>query len=1024
MNLIANSGIQYFTTSLKVNLNDNFKMYFHEWFDIKDSQLKLEIAHFFSSDDIWVKKLSLRDFGYLTDGKANASWDIIKTEVSPIPITTEYPEQSGCFKVSINKCDLSKFENQWLPFPFFRINNQDKSEFGPVNWCRFKMIPKETVDSVKNYDIVLAFDTHTLYEDEGFEDKDFEAPVFASVYEKSKEYALCKNEFMLIDFCSKHFNCEWVDEYILKLIHNVNNINQLKGIPKFRYLANYIYLIHYIQHCNNLDEPILPKITLCSDRNVTWSNVDLVIDIGNSRTCAVLFDEGDFTKVRPLELQDFSSPVKDGKLNKHEQSFDMRLAFRKADFGKFGIENSNQFVFPSLIRLGEEANQLIHKATNLNTGIEKITTFSSPKRYLWNNKPQKTEWEFVQLEDEHSGAIWIDGISQQLNPDGSLNPDGNGGQVASYSRKSLMTFAFLEILAQAKMQINSYTYRNEIGNESSPRKINRIIITCPTAMSKIEQIALRQCAEEASIILNRFFNGKYYAANNNADYSQVKIIPSVKNISNREERMEWTYDEATCSQFVFLYAEISRRYLNNCKEYFDLYGKVRNDLGDYHKKSLTIGSVDIGAGTTDLMICAYKQDNTGQCTLTPVPLFWESFYFAGDDLLKEFVRQIVIEGPYSAIQKKLEQLGRDNEVAALNFDFFGENHVAQTFQDRQLRNDFNLQISVPIANLFLELLKQGVENKEMTFKDIFSDNMPTQRVLEHFKKHFGFDFESLQWKYDIKTATSIVEKTFDSLLGKIATIFAYYGCDFVLLSGRPTSLKPIESLFLKYYPVSPNRLVTLNNYRVGRWYPFQDGNGYFKNQKSIVAIGAMIGNISSTKGSLTGFSLDLNILKDKLLPTTEYFALLNGQTMEFGTSFISPNVNYATVEVSTLPVRIGCRQLDTHSYPSRPLYVLDFNLEKIEERIKGKIGEEENIMIIKTAVENEITRIRRLMPLYVTVERENYIDDKEKLTLSSVEDRNHDELPLNYFNLQIQSLSESESFWLDSGEFILNITHR
>ncbi len=53
-----------------------------------------------------------------------------------------------------------------------------------------------------------------------------------------------------------------------------------------------------------------------------------------------------------------------------------------------------------MVRLGIEANELIHKAINLNTGVEKITTFSSPKRYLWDNKPQQKDWEFVTLKGE------------------------------------------------------------------------------------------------------------------------------------------------------------------------------------------------------------------------------------------------------------------------------------------------------------------------------------------------------------------------------------------------------------------------------------------------------------------------------------------------------------------------------------------------------------------------------------------------------------------------------------------------
>ncbi|MBK8042540.1 MAG: virulence factor SrfB [Haliscomenobacter sp.] len=95
--------------------------------------------------------------------------------------------------------------------------------------------------------------------------------------------------------------------------------------------------------------------------------------------------------------------------------------------------------------------------------------------------------------------------------------------------------------------------------------------------------------------------------------SGVQVILSSKKLSERR-KTEWIYDEATAAQFVFLYAEIKERYQKNVKDYFDFYGKIRNNLQDYDKKSLTVGSVDIGAGTTDVMIAAYKYDDTaGQC---------------------------------------------------------------------------------------------------------------------------------------------------------------------------------------------------------------------------------------------------------------------------------------------------------------------------------------------------------------------------------------------------------------------------
>jgi hypothetical protein len=516
---------------LEINNNDSFKIYFHEWYDVEESQLKLELSHFFSQEDVWVKKNHLTLLGFASRGVITDNWETIKSDFeeegySPIPIDSERPEDSGCFQESVDRIKWEKFENIWFPMPFFLMNG-DKSEFGPTNWCRFKLIPVEQNGNLRKYNILVAFDTHSVFEKETFEDQDLnETPVFTNKYERSKNFSLCNDEYKLIAYCSEKFNCDWVDKYLLKHFHRLDDINDYRGQkPKLNYLAQYIYLIKYIQQKN-----ILPKLTLYSNYNVAYSQVDLVVDIGNSRTCAVLFDNGDFTKMSPLELQDFTTPILNGALNKYHDSFDMRLAFREADFGgKFGIENSRQFVYPSMIRLGKEANMLIHKATNMNTGAEKTSTFSSPKRFLWDTKPQKKEWEFIQLEGESAKPIYIKGVSEQLNMDGSLNTTGDGGILMQYSRRALMTFAFLEILSQANMQINSYEQRNHWGNESMPRKIGKIIVTCPTAMSRVEQASLRKCAEDAAIILDRFFNNDYYVeVEVKESVGKVQVYPLLK----------------------------------------------------------------------------------------------------------------------------------------------------------------------------------------------------------------------------------------------------------------------------------------------------------------------------------------------------------------------------------------------------------------------------------------------------------------------------------------------------------------
>lgn len=1036
MNLIANTGIQFYTSVLEIDERNDFKMFFQECFDQDKEVLELKIAHKFTQDDVWVDKEHLFELGYLKNGEAveevngelrPIKWEDVKedflSEHKPLNHSIGVDDGSEFFRESISNLNWHKYEHKWLPLPYFKLDARGRTRQEPNNWCRFKLIPLGKEDNIRKYQMLIMFDTKVVYDSE--EDGDFkEYPVFGD-FDSSVDFKVCNNEFQLLEYCSENTGHKWVDSFLLKNFHNVDSINQIKNQTIYKkYIAEYICLINYISKIN-----LLPLVTLFRDKNEVHSNVDLVVDIGNSRTCAVLFDEGDFDKLSPLELFDFNQPVSNSGLNLYKDPFGMRMAFRKADLGgNMGIATSNQFTYPSIVRLGHESNRLIKEAVNLNTGAEKTSTFSSPKRYLWDIRKQNSEWEFVKLPNEVEESFYIKGISEQFNEDGSLNISGTGGDLMKYSRKSLMTFAFIEILAQATMQINSYEQRKHWGNESQPRQIRKIIITCPTAMSKIEQLALRECAQDAAIILKRFYNPSYF---NELDEKEVRreiqVIPSVENLKKMEEKIEWIYDEATATQFVYLYAEIGERYLGKANEFFDFYGKNRLNFRGEEEKSLIIGSVDIGGGTTDVMIASYKVKESESNTLKPTPIFWESFYQAGDDLLKEMVYRLVVEGEFSPIESKLKKSIRTpNEIATLKNNFFGGN-TGMSFRNRQLRRDFNLQIAVPIVSKYLDLLSKQEPDKVLSFNEIFENNYPSVTLLNYFKNHFGFDIESLQWEYNKEVISIIIEQTFDTLVGKVSTLFAHFDCDVVLLSGRPSSLKPLTDLFLKYYAISPNRLKTMHDYRVGNWYPedkrysFTDGNGYFINPKSIVVTGAMIANLASQR-NLEGMSLDLTDLIEKLTPTTEYFGLINRDVFEIKKPFISPENNKAKITVPYLPIKIGSQQIDTKAYPVRSFYRLDYNIDKLRDRVMRRIPKDyrQDPNRVEREVEKEINKIQNSFPLKVEVNRE-YKEDKEKLNIQLVTGSDGMDWSLHFFDLIVQSLDEMEDYWLDTGIFKLNI---
>lgn len=182
----------------------------------------------------------------------------------------------------------------------------------------------------------------------------------------------------------------------------------------------------------------------------------------------------------------------------------------------------------------------------------------------------------------------------------------------------------------------------------------------------------------------------------------------------------------------------------------------------------------------------------------------------------------------------------------------------------------------------------------------------------------------------------------------------------------------------------------------------------------------MVGHIAEN-GGLNGFSLNLGELKQKLLPTTHFFGKLNNQ-LEYTDTFISPEENRSTIEISSLPFRIGVRQLDISAYPSRPFYTIDFDDYKLEDRVKGRLEDDNDKNAIQKGVDAEKTRIRQSMPLKVTIERD-YNADRERLYIEEIIDKRGNSVNRNFISLQVQSMSEAEDFWLDSGIFSLNINN-
>lgn len=998
--LIANTGIHVMTFQIEVNTQDPHKMWFHEWYDKQNGEWRLDAVYKLASEDVYYNKKDIFEGGYFNVASEEISTAILKEDgIFPIKVDDEMSDgiDGEVYKINFQdkQCCLSDFENQWLPVPYFFKKTSKRLSFGPLNWSRMKLLPAGEYNGIKKYNVILAFDTRAGYEANEYN----EYPVFPDKYRKDMRFEVCDNDFQLMDYCSSNEEWGYINAHLMKLSHpEVQRISQIKGknVQKTAYSATYIYLIDYI-----VRNSLFPSVTLFKDDGVEYRKVDMVVDVGNSKTTAILIEDGVSLKnVQPLELTDYTSLINtDGeksKVCKYSDPFDMRVTFRKVKFGRFGINNSPQFVYPSFVRLGNEANSLIRKSSSLDDDTEKLCTYSSPKRFLWDNMPCKEEWRFLVMKDEPADdcILNIPGLSNFLRSDGTIDETGNGGSSYHYSRRSLMTLAFLEMLLQAWGQVNEHDYRYSHGNKSMPRRISRLIVTCPTAMSHLEREAMVKCANDAIRLISLFY-GKEIA---------TEVYPKYC-----KDEQSWYYDEATCSQLVYMYGEISQKYKGCCKEFFDLYGKGN--------ATLTIGSLDIGAGTTDLMINEYKYEEDNVTEVKPIPKFYDSFYYAGDDMLKALVKNVMLidEGNNSsAFRAALSNLGQ-REYRQLMKNFFGADYNGQTVVEKKLRRDFNVQYSVPLMNYFLGLLSSQSRDCTIEYKDVFTDCEPNQYVLDGFKNKTGIDVTKLVWNFNYDYVSSIVKREFEPLLRKISAILYACSCDIVILSGRPSSLPAIRELFLKYYPVAPNKLIVLNNYYVGDWYPFSNNTGYIKNPKTIVAIGGAIAYYSTKLSSMNDFVLDLSSLRT-IRSTVNYIEpAREGKNNDY---IITPQNSNGKIVINEIPTCLRIRQLGLPSYPSRILYAIDFNLYKLREVIREKSrakGENMTDGEVLSALNEKIDYLKSKMPFTISLERDS--EDKEKISVESVEDVDGNEILKDYFEVNIQSLGINNNYWLDTGSF-------
>jgi hypothetical protein len=903
---------------------------------------------------------------------------------------------------------LDTLAGRWLPAPVLRVKEDGSFAEGPLNWSRLfvSRLPEPDAHGAR-WRITLAFDTLSAPRPA---DGRYAMPEPRDAAEMSLFGLATDSKDVNFFIRAEWVRCWLRDAYLMaESARRRGRKVTLDDLPQGGlYWATYLTMLALLGGDDSLDArkpdaptgPLVPGVRFIDDAPYSRDRkpipVNLVIDIGNSRTCGILIEESgdggqrvDMSQAYRLELRDLSNPAQT-----YSDPFESRVEFHTASFnlGAYsrmsGRPVRDAFWWPTPVRIGPEAAWL----GSMSDGTQGRSGLSSPKRYLWDSAERPNPWV------SNSGLLApgerpppIKGpMPSQLTASGKvLKPGDLPGMKPAYSRASLYMLMLTEILTHALVQINAPSTRAHRVRTDEPRRLHRIILTVPSATPVAEQRALKALAKKAIELLWKVM-----------DWDSAHPLRKPP-----ELKLDW--DEATATHLVYLYNEVTQKLQGAPRDFFNMVRRNRQDSEG--RPMLRIASMDMGGGTTDLMIIQHEVTD-GDRTITPRQLFREGFRLAGDDIVKQVIEDEVLP----ALRRALAAAGTAHPDNFLAERFSGDRE-GMPQQERALRALFVMQVLRPAALTLLGRCEQaGAAAEQISFKlldEIPADRTPRAAVLDFIeaaaRRHGAQDFRLADVVVESGRAriAASIRSVALPMLTDLCDVVRAYDCDILLLSGRPSCFPIIQDIITAQAPVPPARIISMAGYEVGNWYPFHSPTFRIEDPKTTAAVGAMLCQLC--EGQVEGMLVRASQIK--MRSTASHIGVMerNDQIRDEKLAFTDLDLDVAkrqsaSAVAMTPPAFIGYRQLPLERWKTTPLYFLDFRDQR---------------------------RVAQLqMPITVTLERElpDEGDDESMLEDFKIADARDaagedcaQDLRISFQTLRVERDQEA-GYWLDSGVLTMN----
>jgi hypothetical protein len=464
-----------------------------------------------------------------------------------------------------------------------------------------------------------------------------------------------------------------------------------------------------------------------------------------------------------------------------------------------------------------------------------------------------------------------------------------------------MTFMLMEIIMQAMMQMNSFHYRQTKANALRPRRLKAVVLTTPPSMPDLEREVFRSCAYQAIGLVWKAYGYDKTPA------TEFKYIEKASSMFPKAPAVILKWNETLTSQLVYLYNETQKVFGGNSLDFIkhirraDADGRVNEHNRDKFsgKKadylSARIASIDIGGGTTDLVIADYsypsvvysesgeRKDLGNQSATVEIrEILKDGSKTAGDDLVLNLIKEKIV--PQLGDVKDLAKIIGTGSSDSIEFVKNRTQTVEQVFTKIAYRiisrleklnqapaGTTNVIDRGTVADFLYGIDRcEALDTKEdLDYIARFDKKKKAcvdECVSSFINKYLGkdYNFFDIELEFDIYKINHeiAVGDRYDvcSSLNYLNTIVNTYQCDVLILTGRPSKIPGIRTLIESNSHLSPRRIISLHDYKCGSWYPsFTLVNGKIGDPKTSVVVGALLGYIKQSNiSNLSTFRINPN----------------------------------------------------------------------------------------------------------------------------------------------------------------------